>query len=104
MKSVLIIIATLVSAQFAMAHGIPASILNANKSVELGADYVGDTVGYQVTMFDSLVGVSTLQDLTRKIRVIRFKFAGANCSKDIEVYTKLDGSAVLTHKVVGCVP
>ena len=103
MKAILVTLALFVSAQFASAHALPPIVLNHTRTIELAADYVADTVGYPETTFDSLSAVSSVQDSTRKIRVIKFKFGAANCAKDLEVYTKLDGSAVLSHKVVGCV-
>lgn len=102
MKSIITVIAILITAQFSSAHGVPPSVDNYTKTILLAADYAGDTVGYPETIFDSLVGISTIQDTARKIRVIKFKFTSTNCTKDLEIYAKLDGSAVLSHKVVGC--
>lgn len=102
MKSILTIAAILFSAQFASAHGLHPVLVNYAKTIELSYEYANHTVGYPETEFTNLVGVSTLQDATRKIRVIKYKFA--TCAKDLEVYAKLDGSAILSHKVVGCAP
>lgn len=102
MKTILSISAILISAQFASAHGLHPVLVNYAKTIELSYEYANHTVGYPETEFTHLIGVSSLQDTTRKIRVIKYKFA--TCAKDLEIYAKLDGSAVLSHKVVGCVP
>ena len=104
MKILITFTAALLVSQISMAHGLHPVVANYNKTIEAAFEYVNHTVGYPVTEFDSLVGISTVQDATRKIRVIKFKFAAANCAKDIEVYAKLDGSAFLSNKVVGCAP
>ena len=101
MKSILTAAAILVSAQIASAHGLHPVLVNYAKAIELSYEYANHTVGYPETEFTSLVGTSTQQDAVRKIRVIKYKFAA--CAKDLEVYAKLDGSAILSHKVVGCV-
>lgn len=104
MKSIITITTILVTAQFASAHGVPPLVDNYTKTIVSASDYAAHTVGYPETDFDNLIGISTVQDTARKIRVIKYKFSGTNCSKDLEIYTKLDGSAVLSHKVVGCAP
>jgi hypothetical protein len=102
MKSVIATLSLLFLAQVTRAHGVPATITNYTKVITTTTDYVIHTVGYPDTDFDNLIGVSSIQDLTRKIRVLKYSFSVGNCGKDVEVYTKLDGSAVLSHKVVGC--
>ena len=104
MKTLGTLVTTLLISQFSMADTTHPVVANYNKTIEAASDYLYHKVGYPLTEFDSLVGISTLQDATRKIRVIKFKFAAANCAKDIEVYAKLDGSAFLSNKVVGCAP
>ena len=104
MKILITLATVILASQISSAHGLHPVIANYNKTIEAAYDYLNHTVGYPETEFDSLVGISTLQDVTRKIRVIKFKFAATNCAKDIEVYAKLDGSAFLANKVVGCAP
>lgn len=105
MKSIFLVAMILITSQITLAHGVHPVLANYNKTVEGAYDYITHNVaGYVEADFNNLVGVSTQQDLTRKIRLIRFKFAQPNCAKDIEVYAKLDGSAFLANKVVGCVP
>lgn len=105
MKSVYLTVAVLLASQFTLAHGVHPVLANYNKTIEGAYDYVThNAAGYVEADFNNLVGVSTQQDLTRKIRLIRFRFSQPNCAKDIEVYAKLDGSAFLANKVVGCVP
>ena len=102
MKSIFTTAAILISGQLTSAHGLPPVLVNYAKTIELSYEYANHTVGYPETEFTNLVGVSSLQDANRKIRVIKYKFAA--CAKDLEVYAKLDGSAILSHKVVGCAP
>lgn len=102
MKTILTAFSILISATFASAHGLHPVLVNYAKTIELSYEYANHTVGYPETEFTNLIGVSSLQDATRKIRVIKYKFA--TCAKDLEVYAKIDGSAVLSHKVVGCAP
>lgn len=104
MKSVIITAAILLTSQLSIAHGLHPVVANYLKGVEAASDYLGDNMSYSDADFNNLIGISTLQDLARKIRVIKFKFSAPTCAKDIEVYTKLDGSAVLSNKVVGCAP
>lgn len=104
MKSLATILTVLATAQVSFAHGTPPVVANYTTTIALATEYLIENVGYSEKIFDSLIGVSTLQDPARKIRVLRFRFADANCAKDLEVYTKLDGSAALANKVVGCVP
>ena len=52
MKSIITIIAVLITAQFASAHGVPPSVDNYTKTILVATDYVGDTVGYPETIFD----------------------------------------------------
>lgn len=102
MKSIFTAAAIFISTQFASAHGLHPVLVNYAKTIELSYEYANHTVGYPETEFTNLVGVSSLQDTIRKIRVIKYKFV--ICAKDLEVYAKLDGSAILSHKVVGCAP
>ena len=102
MKSIFTTAAILISGQLTSAHGLPPVLVNYAKTIELSYEYANHTVGYPEAEFANLVGVSSLQDATRKIRVIKYKFA--TCAKDLEVYAKLDGSSILSHKVVGCAP
>lgn len=86
----------------AMAHG-PHPIIEAfNKNIEDAYDSALHKVGYSEADFDDLAGVSIQQDVTKKVRIVRYRFVTAQCAKDLEVYYKLDGSAYLAHKVVGC--
>lgn len=94
----------LMASQFASAHGLPPTLANYTTTINTVYEYASHTVGYPETEFTNLVGVSSVQDTVRKIRVIKYSFSGANCAKNLEIYTKLDGSAVLSHKVVGCAP
>lgn len=102
MKAILTAAALLISTQLASAHGLHPVLVNYAKAIELSYEYANHTVGYPETEFTSLIGVSSLQDSARKIRIIKYKFA--TCAKDLEVYAKVDGSAILSHKVVGCAP
>lgn len=104
MKSVKLFIAMFLYSQISFANEEHPVIASYNKTVSGAYEYLLHNAGYSAADFNNLVGASTQQDLIRKIRLIRFRFTQANCAKDIEVYTKLDGSAVLANKVVGCVP
>ena len=105
MKSIFLTAAILLTSHLSVAHGVHPVLANYNKTIEGAYDYVThNAAGYVEADFNNLVGVSTQQDLTRKIRLIRFRFSQSNCTKDIEVYAKLDGSGFLANKVVGCVP
>lgn len=102
MKSALTIISVLMTSHFVSADALHPLIANYSKTIGTVSEYALHKAGYTGIDFDGLVGVSSVQDTTRKIRVIKYKFATNNCAKDLEIYTKLDGSAVLSHKVVGC--
>ena len=104
MKSILVSLTVLIGTQFASADALHPVIANYAKTISAVAEYALHNAGYTGADFDNLLGISTVQDAARKIRVIKYKFTAANCAKDLEIYTKLDGSAVLSHKVVGCVP
>lgn len=104
MKQILTITALLISTQLAFAHGVHPLVANYAKTIEAGYEHALHNAGYSETDFDNLVGVSSTQDNVRKIRVLKYKFTAANCAKDLEVYVKLDGSAYLSNKVVGCTP
>ncbi|HPI39412.1 MAG TPA: hypothetical protein PLJ21_01325 [Pseudobdellovibrionaceae bacterium] len=85
-----------------MAHGPHPIITAFNKTVEDAYDSALHKVGYSEANFDDLAGVAIQQDLTKKVRIVRYRFVAAQCAKDLEVYYKLDGSAYLAHRVVGC--
>lgn len=104
MKILTLIAGLTLASDLALAHGLHPVVANYGKGIELAADYLADAGGYSVTDFNNLIGTSTVQDTVRKIRVVRFRFTQALCTKDIEVYAKLDGSSILSQKVVGCVP
>lgn len=104
MKLITTITAIFLAAQLASAHGVHPLVANYSKTLETAYDYALHNVGYSETDFDSLIGVSSVQDNVRKIRVIKYNFSGTNCAKNLELYLKLDGSAYLANKVVGCVP
>ena len=104
MKSILTSLTILMVAHIASAHGLHPTLANYTTTINTVYEYATHTVGYPETEFTNLVGVSSVQDTVRKIRVIKYSFSAANCAKDLEIYTKLDGSAVLSHKVVGCAP
>lgn len=104
MKFIKPLIAIMLFSQVSFADSEHPVLANYNKTVSSAYEYLLHNAGYSAADFNNLVGASTQQDLTRKIRLIRFRFAQTNCAKDIEVYAKLDGSAILANKVVGCVP
>lgn len=104
MKSVLLTFALMLMSQMSIADNVHPVVANYNKTILASTEYLYHSLNYVPNDFNDLVGISTLQDTTRKIRVIKFKFSPAVCAKDVEVYTKLDGSAVLSNKVVGCAP
>lgn len=103
MKLTLLAAMTLITTQ-TFAHGVHPVLANYNKTIEAAYEHALHNVGYSESDFSNLAGVLTQQDTTRKIRVIKFKFTQPNCAKDIEIYAKLDGSAFLSSKVVGCAP
>lgn len=100
MKSILTVISVLITSHIASADALHPLIANYSKTIGTVAEHAMHKAGYTGADLDGLVGVSSVQDATRKIRVITYKFA--TCAKDLEIYTKLDGSAILSHKVVGC--
>lgn len=104
MKQILTITVLLISSQLSFAHGVHPLVANYAKTIETGYEHALHNAGYSEKDFDNLTSVSTTQDTVRKIRVLKYKFSGANCAKDLEVYVKLDGSAYLSNKVVGCTP
>ena len=104
MKKILTIIAIGLSSQLASAHGVHPLVANYAKALEAGYEYALHNAGYAETDFDNLIGASSIQDSTRRVRVIKFKFSTPNCAKDLEIYLKLDGSSYLANKVVGCAP
>lgn len=102
MKIFLAVLATMFLALPALAHGPHPIITAFNKTVEDAYDSVLHKVGYAESDFDDLISVAIQQDLTKKVRIVRYRFVKSQCAKDLEIYYKLDGSAYLAHKVVGC--
>lgn len=102
MKTVITVLTVLTTGFLASADALHPLIANHAKTIGAVAEYALHKANYANADFDTLVGVSSVQDTVRKIRVITYTFSGANCARNLEMYTKLDGSAVLSHKVVGC--
>lgn len=104
MKYITAITSIFLSSQLALADNVHPLVANYSKTLVMAYEHALHNVGYTAADFDNLIGVSSVQDSTRKIRVIKYKFSGANCAKDLELYLKLDGSSYLANKVVGCAP
>lgn len=100
MKKIAITLALSLSSQLALAHGVHALVANHAKTIETAYEQALHKANYDETEFDNLVGVTSIQDASRKVRVIKYKFV--DCAKDLEIYMKLDGSAYYSNKVVGC--
>lgn len=102
MKTVITVLTILTTGLFASADALHPLIANHSKTIGTVAEYALHKANFTNADFDTLIGVSSVQDMVRKIRVVTYTFSGTNCAKNLEMYTKLDGSAVLSHKVVGC--
>ena len=88
--------------QFAFAHGVHPLVANHAATLETAYEHALHKANYDEALFDTLTGVTSIQDPVRKVRVIKYKFS--DCAKDLEIYMKLDGSAYYSNKVVGCAP
>ena len=104
MKSIIVSVAVLISSLSVFADALHPNLISHMNSIKNVYEYALHTVGYPGTEFSNLIGTSSTQDLVRKIRVVKYNFTQENCAKNLEIYTKIDGSAVLSHKVVGCAP
>lgn len=102
MKTTIIVLSVLTTGFFSSADALHPLIANHSKTIGAVAEYALHKANLTNAHFDTLVGVSSVQDTVRNIRVVTYRFSGTNCAKNLEMYTKLDGSAVLSHKVVGC--
>lgn len=86
----------------AEAHGLHPIIIALSKTVEEAYDSALHKANYSDADFDNLAGITVLQDTTKKVRIVRYRFIASQCAKDLEIYYKFDGSSYLAHKVVGC--
>jgi len=104
MKTVFLFSLLTITSSLSYAHGTHPLVESHTKNIETAYEMSLHHANYDETEFNNLTGIVTTQDLVRKVRVIKFVFSEKNCSKNIELYFKADGSDFLAHKVVGCTP